>query len=778
MRLFLLFVSALLMPITSMAQTYVDVNETNFPDENFRNIILAHPSYDSGTGKIRTDEIKYTSSSASSTNLGNLNNKNITDLTGIEHFKNLESLSCDGNTLTSLNLTQNTKLETLSCDRNYSLTTLNIAGLNLTTLLCNQCALTTLDVSECTNLKSFQCSFNQLSDLDLSKNTYLQTLLCQNNKLETLDLSSNIRLKTIRCFYQDPKMTALTIPNTSTLNELQCHGNELTAEVINANIKQGEVKLEVLACGENPLGPTIDLSTQTKLKTLSCNDANLSSLTVYSPVLQLLDCHDGEEQNSKLYTLPNNLTKTSLDISRVSNESLTSLTISGNTGIEDLTVDNINTSRFTNLKYFYCGNCGLTEADITNNKMLQYFECYNNSLTTLDVSNNTNLTRLLCNDNKLTKFDVSANSNLTILNVSNNRLRFINLTNNNINTNNFRGNGQLFYDNLVVLGENRDKLGIYISDEDEGILTTERFYTGLSKSETWRNSGYASVSEIVTLDEKQYLVLYTNQTADMNVSGSLGYYFDHKSPKGTTTYEPNTLRTTGYISPYVMYVNPLSQDLQDNFYSGTLFVDYDAVVPEGAEAYIVTGVKTSPTTITKNGTDVTFDQLSMVKVGSTGDVIPANTPIYVKAATDAGLYAFNKAGIANSWNDAEYTCVTIPDGNLLQGITTDTPFGKNAILTLGREQNIGTGQVGFWYYNGGTLKAHRCYLQTSILSTTNNAKGAIFNFDGNTTGITSIDNENTPIENNIWYTLNGIRLNAKPTQKGIYLHNGKKEVIR
>ena len=150
----------------------------------------------------------------------------------------------------------------------------------------------------------------------------------------------------------------------------------------------------------------------------------------------------------------------------------------------------------------------------------------------------------------------------------------------------------------------------------------------------------------------------------------------------------------------------------------------------------------------------------------------------MKAATDAGLYAFNKAGIANSWNDAEYTCVTIPDGNLLQGITTDTPFGKNAILTLGREQNIGTGQVGFWYYNGGTLKAHRCYLQTSILSTTNNAKGAIFNFDGNTTGITSIDNENTPIENNIWYTLNGIRLNAKPTQKGIYLHNGKKEVIR
>jgi hypothetical protein len=33
-------------------------------------------------------------------------------------------------------------------------------------------------------------------------------------------------------------------------------------------------------------------------------------------------------------------------------------------------------------------------------------------------------------------------------------------------------------------------------------------------------------------------------------------------------------------------------------------------------------------------------------------------------------------------------------------------------------------------------------------------------------------------ENGLWYTLDGKRLSGKPTQKGIYIHNGKKVVIK
>ena len=46
------------------------------------------------------------------------------------------------------------------------------------------------------------------------------------------------------------------------------------------------------------------------------------------------------------------------------------------------------------------------------------------------------------------------------------------------------------------------------------------------------------------------------------------------------------------------------------------------------------------------------------------------------------------------------------------------------------------------------------------------------------TGIVSIDNSQLPIDNDVWFTLNGVRLNGKPTKAGIYIVNGKKVIIK
>ncbi len=40
------------------------------------------------------------------------------------------------------------------------------------------------------------------------------------------------------------------------------------------------------------------------------------------------------------------------------------------------------------------------------------------------------------------------------------------------------------------------------------------------------------------------------------------------------------------------------------------------------------------------------------------------------------------------------------------------------------------------------------------------------------------DNKREPITNNHWYTLDGVRLDGKPTQKGLYIHGGRKVVIK
>ena len=46
------------------------------------------------------------------------------------------------------------------------------------------------------------------------------------------------------------------------------------------------------------------------------------------------------------------------------------------------------------------------------------------------------------------------------------------------------------------------------------------------------------------------------------------------------------------------------------------------------------------------------------------------------------------------------------------------------------------------------------------------------------TGIISMEDGRSQMEDDSWYTLSGIRLNGEPTEKGIYLFNGKKVVIK
>ena len=42
----------------------------------------------------------------------------------------------------------------------------------------------------------------------------------------------------------------------------------------------------------------------------------------------------------------------------------------------------------------------------------------------------------------------------------------------------------------------------------------------------------------------------------------------------------------------------------------------------------------------------------------------------------------------------------------------------------------------------------------------------------------SMVNGQSSMANGEWYTLSGVRLNGKPSAKGIYIHNGKKTAIQ
>jgi hypothetical protein len=81
-------------------------------------------------------------------------------------------------------------------------------------------------------------------------------------------------------------------------------------------------------------------------------------------------------------------------------------------------------------------------------------------------------------------------------------------------------------------------------------------------------------------------------------------------------------------------------------------------------------------------------------------------------------------------------------------------------------------------YAGTTkLKALRAYI-VGKTSTTSAPMITIEEADGSTTAINCINADGEAIEANGWYTINGIKLQGVPTEKGIYIHNGKKLVVK
>ncbi len=191
----------------------IEINETTFPDPNFRAIVLADYSDGNGHVDVSVTEIY-------------VDNQNIASLAGIEYFPELTLLYCSNNQLTSLDLSQNTRLDLLNCDNNQ-LTSLDLSACTaLTYLTCTSNSLTKLDLSHNAKLDSLFCYSNQLTALDVPNNPYLHFLFCQNNNLATLDVSNIPYLLELE--YNNNALSSLDLSNNSGLMD---HIREKTAHV-------------------------------------------------------------------------------------------------------------------------------------------------------------------------------------------------------------------------------------------------------------------------------------------------------------------------------------------------------------------------------------------------------------------------------------------------------------------------------------------------------------------------------------------------------------------
>ncbi len=202
----------------------VAINETNFPDANFREFVKQYDTDsegDPGYGILSQAERDAV------TEMNDCWGENIGDLTGIEHFTKLEALDCSHNELASLNLSNNPNLEYLDCSGN-NLNTLDLSNNpNLEYLVCSDNSLDSLDVSNNPALIGLVCSDNSLDSLDVSNNPALMGLVCSDNYLESLDVSNNPNLFLMVC--SDNYLGSLDVSNNPALQVLVCSDNNLTA---------------------------------------------------------------------------------------------------------------------------------------------------------------------------------------------------------------------------------------------------------------------------------------------------------------------------------------------------------------------------------------------------------------------------------------------------------------------------------------------------------------------------------------------------------------------
>ncbi len=155
------FLFALCIAHLTMAQI------VNIPDPNFKSKLLT--GVHAGIDTNNDGEIQY-SEAAAFTDPINVGNSNISDLTGIEAFTNITILACEGNNLTKLNVSQNTKLEMLFA------------------------------------------MGNQIEKLDLKQNSNLKLVYVYNNNLKRLNIA-NGNNSNITTFYsiQNPNLKCIEI---------------------------------------------------------------------------------------------------------------------------------------------------------------------------------------------------------------------------------------------------------------------------------------------------------------------------------------------------------------------------------------------------------------------------------------------------------------------------------------------------------------------------------------------------------------------------------------
>ena len=265
----------------------------------------------------------------------------------------------------------------------------------------------------------------------------------------------------------------------------------------------------------------------------------------------------------------------------------------------------------------------------------------------------------------------------------------------------------------------------------------------------------------------------TDGDADINNAARLGYYKDVANVditiSGRTLYKDGSWNTL--CLPFAMDATQIAaSDL-----AGATIKELNT---ETSNLNPADGTLTLNFTTAYDPTDAPSGSIVagrpyIVKWATTGDNI--SNPVFLGITISSTAPTAVEFAIEGSSDKCQFVGQYSPFSIVASGATGSDQGNVNEIIMLGSGSKLGYSQ------NARTLNCFRAhfYVPADPVTGQQNARRFVMDFGNgeNTTGILTVTADTSATTAGI-YTLDGRRLQAEPTEKGVYIVNGKKTIIK
>ncbi len=252
-----------------------------------------------------------------------------------------------------------------------------------------------------------------------------------------------------------------------------------------------------------------------------------------------------------------------------------------------------------------------------------------------------------------------------------------------------------------------------------------------------------AIDDLDCTDSDQMPTL-TVKNGDTTLQEGVDYTVTYTNNKnvGTATATITFVDGSKYIGTASVTFNIL-RDMSNVFSTNNSWATYvakeDLMTPDGLQAYTISAATASEVTATPI------------------DYIPVGLAILL-TRTDASVSAYK----AKAYTETPATVTSLLVGSAAE-TTSLTPYQD---FVLFNDE--------FVLSSTASVAAGHAYLPASKVPA--GARGMAIVIGGNATGIKTM--KQLTIDSDGWYSIDGRRLNSRPTAKGVYLHHGDKVVIK